>query len=588
MVNNKNYVISEYQKGYSSFEAYPNLSPSNYHISAGSMSLSTDPRTANQLQEVTNKFSTGIKGVEVEGVSPKILESIPIGHLKEINRLTKLTGTQATFHGPVIEPSGMSNEGYDESQRKSAEIKMQLAIERAYELNPKKSSPVTFHSSVQIPTTVIEPSKDGKKEVTIFATNRETGKTHSAIKEEEYYSAQAENLEKAKIYSAREQLDMLNHSEWEESLNQTFFNQERADEILRKEGTKIQNLLNDITSGKINPNSLGPEQKRVWDNFLTTENYIRATHKNVDNLFNKAYKFGDEKQRQYLQMKSKEFKKEINNKKTIMEQSEAMKNLINDLYNVNPKVYVSTEEFALDKTAETFSNVAFHSYKKYKENAPIVSIENPPYGTVLSSGEELKKLIDESRKKFIEKARKEGISKSDAERNAEKLIGVTWDVGHINMMRNKGFDKKEIIKQSKEIAPVVKHVHFSDNFGLEHTELPMGMGNVPIKEIMEKLGKEGFEARKVIEAADWFQHFKEPPVIESFGAFGSPIYTDGTGPYWNQTLGSYQGYNTGLSGSWLPQVNYETFGAGFSQLPSDFGGQRPGAAGGRMSGKSME
>jgi hypothetical protein len=588
MINNKDYIISEYQKSYSSFDPYPNLSPLNYKVNAGSMSLSTDPRTANQLQEVSNKLSTGIKGIEVEGVSPEILESIPIGHLKEINRLTKLTGTQATFHGPVIEPSGMSNEGYDESQRKSAEIKMQLAIERAYELNPKKSSPVTFHSSVQIPTTVIEPSKEGKKEITIFAVNKETGKTHSAIKEEEYFSLQSENLEKGKIYSARKQLDILNNSEWEESLNNTFFNQERANEILKKEGYKIQNLLSEISSGKIDLSSLGPEQKRVWENFLTAENYLKSTHKSVDNLFNKAYKFGDEKQKQYLKIKSEEFKKEIQKDKTIMGQSKLMQKLINDLYDVTPKIYTTTEEFALDKTAETFSNVALYSYKKYKENAPIVSIENPPYGTVLSSGEELKKLIDESRKKFIEKAIKEGISKSDAGKYAEKLIGVTWDVGHINMMRNKGFGKEEIIKQSEKIAPVVKHVHFSDNFGLEHTELPMGMGNVPIKEIMEKLGKEGFEAKKVIEAANWFQHFKEPPIIESFGAFGSQIYTDGTGPYWNQTLGFSQNYNLGLTGQWLPQINYETFGAGFSQLPTDLGGKKSTLQGSRMSGKSME
>ena len=37
----------------------------------------------------------------------------------------------------------------------------------------------------------------------------------------------------------------------------------------------------------------------------------------------------------------------------------------------------------------------------------------------------------------------------------------------------------------------------------------------------------------------------------------------------------------------LPPVNYETFGAGFSNLPMDLGGQRPGGRG-RMSGRPME
>ena len=48
-------------------------------------------------------------------------------------------------------------------------------------------------------------------------------------------------------------------------------------------------------------------------------------------------------------------------------------------------------------------------------------------------------------------------------------------------------------------------VHLSDNFGMEHTELPMGMGNVPLKEVMEKLGQKGYEARKIIEAGHWWR-----------------------------------------------------------------------------------
>ena len=74
----------------------------------------------------------------------------------------------------------------------------------------------------------------------------------------------------------------------------------------------------------------------------------------------------------------------------------------------------------------------------------------------------------------------------------------------------------------------------------------------------------------------------------SFEALGSPIYSTGKSPYWNQALGFHQGYLGGLEGNWLPQINYETFGAGFSNLPSDLGGQRQGAQGSRMSGRGME
>jgi hypothetical protein len=70
-------------------------------------------------------------------------------------------------------------------------------------------------------------------------------------------------------------------------------------------------------------------------------------------------------------------------------------------------------------------------------------------------------------------------------------------------------------------------------------------------------------------------------------AMGSPIYSMQMAPYWNQSLGLQQGYFSGYGGM-LPQGNYETFGAGFSNLPAELGGQRGGAGGSRMSGKPME
>jgi hypothetical protein len=180
------------------------------------------------------------------------------------------------------------------------------------------------------------------------------------------------------------------------------------------------------------------------------------------------------------------------------------------------------------------------------------------------------------------------MGEKEARQAAEKVIGVTWDVGHINMLKKYGYENKDIIEESKKIAKFVKNVHLSDNFGFEHTELPMGMGNVPIKEILENLGKEGFDANKIIEAGNWWQHFRTPPLRETMEAFGSPVYSMEMAPYWNQNIGFQQDYDPGLAGQWLPQINYETFSAGFSRLPLELGGQRPGAEGSRMSGRGME
>jgi len=139
----------------------------------------------------------------------------------------------------------------------------------------------------------------------------------------------------------------------------------------------------------------------------------------------------------------------------------------------------------------------------------------------------------------------------------------------------------------EEVAHLIKHVHLSDNFGFEHTELPMGMGNVPFKEIMEKLGKKGYDAVKVIEAAGWWQHFKTPPFQETIQAIGSPIYGMKMAPYWSQTNELQESYFGGY-GNMLPQINYETFGAGFSRLPQELGGASPGAQGSRMSNNPMQ
>jgi len=151
----------------------------------------------------------------------------------------------------------------------------------------------------------------------------------------------------------------------------------------------------------------------------------------------------------------------------------------------------------------------------------------------LSRGEDLRDLIKSTRKKFEKKLQDDGVSEDEARKIAEKQIGITWDVGHINMIRKFGYDDKDLEKETKKIAPFVKHVHLSDNFGLEHTELPMGMGNVPIKKHMEILDQYAKQAKKIIETGDWYNHFKHSPLAESFAAFGSPIYAMQASPYWS-------------------------------------------------------
>ena len=62
----------------------------------------------------------------------------------------------------------------------------------------------------------------------------------------------------------------------------------------------------------------------------------------------------------------------------------------------------------------------------------------------------MRDIVKASQNKFVQKAVKdEGLSEREARRQAEKLIGVTWDVGHINMLKKYGFENKDVIKETQ-------------------------------------------------------------------------------------------------------------------------------------------
>jgi hypothetical protein len=255
------------------------------------------------------------------------------------------------------------------------------------------------------------------------------------------------------------------------------------------------------------------------------------------------------------------------------------------LNEISPNMFVPLNKFVIDKSSQTFANVAETAYNKFGKTAPMINIENPPAGGGLSKAEDLRELIKESRKKLAENLRKnKGLGKSEAKQISEQMIGATWDVGHINMLRKQGYEEKDIIKQTEIIAPFVKHVHLSDNFGFEHTELPMGMGNVPTKEIMKRLGEKGFEGKKIIEAGNWWQHFSEKgggnPFKPTIEAFNSPAYAMKAGPSWGTPpgIGSYYAGH----GTVNPAIHHSIYQAGFTTLPAELGGQMPGPEKGRF------
>lgn len=254
---------------------------------------------------------------------------------------------------------------------------------------------------------------------------------------------------------------------------------------------------------------------------------------------------------------------------------------------INPNFLVSIDQFALDKTKETISNVAIESYKKFGDTSPMLNLENIYPGTVFSRGESLKELIKETRNAFVEKAVKNGVDKEKAKKAAENIIGATWDVGHINLGKKHGMTDKDILEDTKAIAPYIKHVHLTDNFGISDSHLVPGMGNVPFKEIFKELEKVNYKGKEILEIGGFPAQGFGSPTAYALESMGSSLYDTGGGPSWNR-MDSYSNgvYSMGY-GLMLPEQHFSMYGSGFSSLPTELGGQMPGK-GQRFSGAPME
>jgi hypothetical protein len=157
----ENTINEIYQGNYSSlnpkFERY-----GTYGLTMANFGITTDPRTANILKEVSSKLNPGQKNIEVTMITPSVFESVPKQQLTEVKRLAKLTGANVSVHGPVVNTSGITQQGFSESERKAVERQVSLAVERSHELDPDGNIPVTFHSGEGLPGSTFK-IEDGKK-----------------------------------------------------------------------------------------------------------------------------------------------------------------------------------------------------------------------------------------------------------------------------------------------------------------------------------------------------------------------------------------------------------------------------------------
>jgi len=585
-------------------------------FSAGDFGLTVDGRTAHQLKAVSDKLSTGTKVVELSAIEPGVLEYTPKQQFKEIERLKKLVGAEITFHGPLIEASGITQSGWDQTKREQVERQLFNAVEKSRMVG--ENTIFTLHSAHGLPdmkAEVIteENGKKVKKLTELWVVDERDNKFSTLKPQYNFLMDEKPDAEK--------ELKKLNEDTWTKALTQLSFHAHQGEQAIRQALREYQTAHgelpyplkseNDITNfyktlqteegQKAFQKEFSPEQQKKVNHIMGEVNYgqiyVQDAYHELQNLFNKAWVTAEKDNKKEDLEKLRKYREELQPKireirddpAKIAELGEEVMNGVKLLSTLSetPKIFKPLSEFAIDKSSETYSNLAYKAYKKFGDSAPIISIENPPAGGGLSKAEDLRELVKETRKKFEEQAIKDGLSKSEAKEKAEKFIGATWDVGHINMIRKFGYSKEDVIEQTKIIAPFVKHVHLSDNFGLEHTELPMGMGNVPTKEMLDAISKYNSKVKKIIETGGWYQHFKKSPLTETFQAFGSPVF--GSEPVsWTNAYG-IGGAGPYFSGYGMnPDIHHNLYGAGFTTLPQELGGQAPGRGGSRFAGNPME
>ena len=638
--------------------------PGAYHASVSDIAYPTDPLTANQLKKVSDKISTGAKTIEVSGLGlmgggpMKHLASIPRQHWKEIDRLRKLTGVDLTFHGPLVESTGFSRGNWSEDQRVEAQKQMEASVELAQQMNSEdktKGVVMTFHTNNGLPEVkrrvVVGRNEDGspKEEVVQMALiNERTGRiVNLPTPHQDYF----EHGEDRKIHDMKEverKLKKLNEEEWKRQIETVFINNTRVNRELIEtlsSTKKIDDSIKEMAPGSktgifeayklydkdYDSYSKGIEKLRQTNpsgaslinqgvsNLHNAAFFIQESYDQLKELYNEAFEKAEKDNRKVAKDKlesyrvglvasMERFKKDKSNFVELQEKITQGTKLLRDP-DIQPEIYRPLEKFAIDKGSDTFSGVALHAWRNAKKQglAPgIISIENPPAGmSGLTSADELKELIKQSRSKFIDKAVKSekeggaGMSREQAENVSKQIIGATWDVGHINSIQKWGYNRKDVLNEAKTIAPFVKHMHIADNLGFEDAELPAGMGNVPIDEILnnKEWGHNFQKVKKAIETGDWFSRqggmgMSYTPVREAFSGLTAPVYGasmgDAGAAYWNSAIMNEGTYFGGL-GPINPEIHHSIYGGGFSGLPAYSGGELPGkAANSSFSGAPLE
>ena len=468
--------------------------------------------------------------------------------------------------------------------------------------------------------------------------NQETGDIHRVEHDEKKRIGG-----RTEIWDVDKRLRTLNQTQWDEEQLKMLNYQKDIEEL--KEKLEIRRQQNDaiektglgkreIKPGEINYQAMA--QNNELD-IVRLQRHIQEINQRLnseaENIFHKYDKWADEKVKdktkdrmehirnvfKEVQTHEDELNEKFNNLSE-QDQKKSYKEYQNQLLDLElhkskvvvtemaairaPKLWVPVGEFAIGKTAETVSNAATNLFKKLKnekrpdgttreDEMPFLALENFFVNAPMSRAKDLKEVVKQGRDLITKKLMDDKdlkMSESDARKTAESMLSATWDVGHINNLRKAGFEGEElkelVLRETKEIADVTRHVHITDNFGFFDSHLPPGMGNVPIREIMEILEKKWADQkavnphmqdpRSIVEAGGFVAEIGQNPTVGVLEFFGSPLYRMGPSPYFSQNMSRTVGHTySPYTESFIdfPQQHFNLYGSSFTTLPKSVGGE---------------
>ena len=417
------YTLGEYQGGYSTLD--PNKAYgtdfTGYRTKASLMGATTKPDTANQIQQVNQLLNQGMVPIEVTTLKPDVFETIPKEHFKELNRMAKLTGSKLSVHAPLIEPSGLGEQGWSPYNRELNERQLKEVVDKAYHVSDKERVPITIHAS-NLPGSEWMPKKGGKEgeaeREKIFAYDKESGRTVPIERKEKFYPGEISEKGEGKPFSPEERLDYQNRVKWEDEIDQLLYRKERVDEMLRRQGPHVQEIGRELEKYSKEEREKVLEEtgetKKGYRTYQNMKTYLDDLQRQLKDDFEKAWKYArSEEDKKELRRLSERYTEKVENLNkdpaNLTAQSEAIQDLIQGLRSDidSPKQFVPIEEFAKEQSSQTFGNVALEAYKKYGKRAPQINIENLYTGMAFGGRtEDMNELIKESKESFVKNAKK--------------------------------------------------------------------------------------------------------------------------------------------------------------------------------------